>query len=57
MYNGHLWMNFGMEALRFQVEQNLATGSILFISRSWQVFWVRLKLINTGGADRGGVNL
>ncbi len=49
MYDGHGWTSCGVEAFRFMFGQYLATGSLLFISRSYQVSGVRLKTVNTEG--------
>jgi len=47
-------MNGRLQAICFLFWQELATGSILFISRFYRVSGVSLKMINTGRADRGG---
>ncbi len=51
MYCCHVWVNGGLEAIRFMFRQYLASGTILFISRSHRVSGGRLMVINTGSAN------
>jgi len=54
--NGQAWTNWGVQALLCLFSPQLASDSVLFLSRSSWGPAVYLNVINAGSADQGGVN-